>query len=110
MARRIAIVSAGEWGSAKRAEGHYDELEQTFFRALEAAETTSFNSVKKERAADVKMVASAEDALQWVGSFGTIIFMTRGLIHDAKRIARDRPSVRVVVYTGLIPEGEIVFV
>jgi len=101
---KVAIVNEGEWGSVKREEGTYD----TFASDLEKYLTEATWSDGDKRA-KVKVVKNSEEALSWLQNAGAMIFVTRGMLWKAKEIAQKHRHIRVVLFTGLIPEGEVIF-
>ncbi|MDP3762900.1 MAG: hypothetical protein Q8Q97_02405 [bacterium] len=104
MPTRVAIVNEGEWGAVKREEGDYDEFAGTLEKCL--TEATWSDGNKK---AEVKVVKNSEEALSWLQNAGAMIFVTRGMLWKAKEIAQKHRHIRVVLFTGLIPEGEVIF-
>lgn len=110
MEKRVAIVDKGEWGVVKRARGDYADLNERLKKALEAAETSDLRG-HKEKAAEVRIVHDVKEASEWLqeyGGYGVIIFTTRGTLGEAKRFAEQFPKIRVILLTGLLPEGEVV--
>ena len=107
MTKRVAIVDEGEWGDVRRARGDYADLNKRLKMALEAAETSSLSG-HKEKAAEVKIVQSVKEAGEWLQGYGAIIFTTRGMLGEAKKFAEQFSKIRVILLTGLIPEGEVV--
>ena len=99
--QRVAIVNAGEWGDMKQSRGDYDLLVEELEGILKEAKP----------AAQVSVVPSTQDALYWVGTdIGCIVYITRGMTREAKKVTAEHPDIRVVLFTGLLPEGEVVFV
>jgi len=43
-------------------------------------------------------------------SITAVVFISRGMEKEAERIAKAYPKVRVIVFTGLIPEGKVIWV
>jgi len=84
--------------------------------------TTGLDPNKRRKFEEVRVVSDSEfvecpDHLQWVSSCefmcgGVIIFnsATVGLVEQAKKTAKENQRIRVVIFTGLIPDGEVVFV
>ena len=103
--KRVAIVKAGEWGDMKQDEGHYDRTVELLEDFLRKEMWASENQPKFA----VAVVPNTSDAFSWLGgSAGAIVYISRGMLDEAHKIASEHPRVRVVLYTGAIPEGEVV--
>lgn len=104
--QKVAIVNAGEWGGLRQDHGAYHGLVETLKESLKEAKRSD-----GQFAAQVRVVPSTQDALFWVGtSGGCIIYITRGMIREAKKVAAEYSDIRVVLLTGTLPEGEVVLV
>ena len=105
MTRRVVIVDDGQWGSVKREKGEYDAVVEYLSRTLKAVVNQ-----EGERQAEVEVVKTTEGGLLWLGGTGGImIFVTRGMLEKARRVAKEYRHIRVILFTGDIPEGEIIF-
>ncbi|MBI4132395.1 MAG: hypothetical protein HY474_02060 [Candidatus Sungbacteria bacterium] len=100
--RKVAIVNTGGYGDHSAEKGSYDSLVETLERTLKQARRSD-----QQPAADVSVTRSTEEALQWVGGYGTVVYVTRGMGRDAKKVAEEHPGVRVVIFTGAVPEREV---
>lgn len=107
---KVAIVKQGEWGSLHQSHGDYDLLTKELERRLHDEPDRTHPDRPDERRFDVKVTKNTQDALSWInGSGGAIIFISRSMIAEAKRVASEHPRLRVIVWTGLLPEGEVIF-
>ena len=103
---KVAIVKAGEWGDLRQGKGDYDSV----IERLEVALREAKRAIDSQPAAAVQVVQSTQEALSWVMGSGTIVYISRGMIREAEKVAAEHLSVRVVLLTGLLPEGRVVFV
>ncbi|OHA08945.1 MAG: hypothetical protein A3A44_00085 [Candidatus Sungbacteria bacterium RIFCSPLOWO2_01_FULL_60_25] len=105
--RKVAIVAAGEWKGIRREKGTYDTFESTLQIALDVAEVRKAGtSGGTEKATEVRVVTSVEEARAWIGSErGTMVFSTRGMLREADKLAEElQGRVRIVLLTGDLPE------
>lgn len=113
MTARVLIVREGQWGTATPES--YEQFIEALRETLERAERTGPNNTK-EKAAKVEVVetwAEAEKRLETAPlnlPIHTVVFVSRDMGETAKRMASKYPRTRIVVFTGLIPEGEVVWV
>ena len=108
MRTKVAIVKAGEWGILSQAEGDYDYLVERLTDTVDQATTGSGPDASK--AAESRVVGSTKEALSWLGRRGVIVFVSRGMCREAQQVASEYPGIRVVLFTGLVPEGEVIFI
>ena len=106
MQTKVAIVKAGEWGNRRQSEGHNDELVERLERWLNEARW----GTDDQPAAEVRVVKTTDEALAWVAGRGAIVYVSRGMAEEAKKIATEHRYIRVTLFTGLIPDEEVVFV
>ncbi len=109
--QKIVIVNEGQWGWGVEDERSYDNLVEIFTLALRKAEKKSPGTKKIEKIADVRLVGGADDALKMLkNGFGIdcLIFNSRSMISMAREIKKDYPRVKILVFTELIPDNEIV--
>lgn len=104
MSTRVAIVNAGGRGDHDAIIGSYDDMIDMFVRAL-----TRLPLRDGLPAARVRVAKSTEDAILWVEGCGTIIYVTSGMNREAKEVAAKHRHIRVILITGEIPEGEVVY-
>lgn len=103
MYKRVFIVKEGSWGSVK-AESYQKQIE-TYQRYLDEA-----RDFRGKKAAQVTVVNTAEEAEKRVKmEADVVVFISKGMEREAEKIARENPRVRVIVFTGDIPEGKIVW-
>ncbi len=105
---KVAIIDAGEWGSLRHANGDYSDFVKHLERAAGGARRWEGSTTSP--AADVKVVASVDEARSWLGGDGVAIFISRGMVRAAKALASAYPRMHVILFTGLVPEGEVVFI
>ena len=106
--RRVAIVNAGGYRDHSAEKGSYDSIVENLKWKLEQARIKERDSDEGRPAAEVRIVKSSEEALPWLHDEGTIIFVNRGLLGEAQRIAKWHPRLRGILMTGLLPEGEVI--
>jgi hypothetical protein len=108
---KVAIVKQGEWGGLHQSAGDYDLLTEELERRLRDEPDRTHPDRPDERHFDVKVTRNTQDALAWIsGSGDAIIYISRSMIAEAKRVANEYPRLRVIVWTGLLPESEVIFV
>lgn len=108
--KRVAMVFAGEWGMARRSEGYYYEFEDMLFQAIDGATRHNSSGQEREKVAEVQRFGSSSEALEWLNGEGAIIYTTRGMEWEAETAAKKHPRLRVILITGLIPGGKVVYV
>lgn len=103
--KRVFIVAEGQWGSVRPEE--YQGQIRLYQEILSEAEDS-----EGKKAALVTIVDTIQEAERKLKEEGAdvVVFISRGVEKDAERIARENPRTRVVVFTGLIPEGKVVWV
>ena len=109
--KRIIMVNEGSWGRAE--EKHYDAFMPAMQGALEHATKKDLHSGKEEKRAEfVKIVDTVEEALERVrrSDADILIFRSRSMISEARRINKQYRRLKVLVLTGLIPDDEVVLV
>lgn len=110
MLQKVALVKAGEWGSKRQDKGDYDELVERLTNIVEEARQEAGPDRCKIKAAKSYVAGSTQEALSWLGGHGVIVFVSRVMATEAKEVASKHPGIRVILFTGLIPEGEVVFI
>lgn len=114
MTKKVIIVNAGGFGELSAKKGDYDGIIAPIKEALEEEQESSFGT-GKEKPAEVTVVKTLKEAEEKVafGSLGyanVVVFITRGMLSEAKKIKATYPRVKVVVMTGLLPEDEVVLI
>ncbi len=102
MPKRVFIVKEGHWGSVEPKE--YLEQIEIFKEVIESAE----DSLGK-KLAQVTIIETAKEAQEKVTGSDAVIFISRGMERVAEKMASENPRVRVVVFTGLIPKGKVIW-
>ncbi|MDO8424364.1 MAG: hypothetical protein Q7S70_00310 [bacterium] len=111
---RVLIVQEGQWGSVPKE--NYLEIVEMYKRVLEEAEESCGSEGKKQKEAEVTIVATASDAERIIKGaplnteVNAVVFVSRDMEDVAEILAATYPKLRVVVFTGLIPDGKVVWV
>jgi hypothetical protein len=96
--KRVVIVKQGHWGDMQ--EGEYEALISLLERVVE------------NKGVEVKLAptfADAQDLLK-KEEVSSLVFISRGMLPEARQIKDSYPKLRVVVFTGLVPApGEYPF-
>jgi hypothetical protein len=104
----VAIVNDGERSAVKR-EGGDGDMQVDSLRAFLELETR-----EDEPVFDVAVVSNTEEALAWAseaGRKGAIIYVAQGKLSEAQKVAKEHPTIRVVLITALVlEEGELAIV
>jgi hypothetical protein len=104
--KKVVIVNAGGRGKLSAAEGSYDTIAMGLKRWFEEAESPIKPGTKIVEAV---VVSSMEEAME---KFGTevLVFLTAGMLEEARKFKRSHKDIKVIVLTGLIPEDEVIIV
>lgn len=104
MYQRVFIVKEGSWGSVE-AESYQGQIEM-YRRTLEEAKDS-----RGDKLADVKTIETAKEAEERAKmEADVVVFISRGMGEKAERLAKAFPRVKVIVFTGAIPEGKVIWV
>ncbi len=106
--RKVVIVNAGGWGDLSAEKGSYDNIARSFQDLLSRAKDKDWYTQQEKPAAEVRIVTNNEEALSWLDGRGTVIYLTRGMLREAHKVAEQYPQIRVVLLTGELPEGEVI--
>lgn len=110
--KKILIVQEGQWGDLK--PGDYQDFIDTLVRVLSKAEREfdSYLGKKGEKEAVIEVVATSAEAEVEIHQQGidVVIFISRSMETVAERLAKTFPKTRMIVITGLIPAGKVVWV
>lgn len=111
MLQKVVIVQEGQWGIASRQGGDYDGWEKTLGRAIESARREDPVTHEKEKVAEVEF-ATLSDAMEMVSRsrVDVLVFDSRSMLHHARKVKQAYPKLKVVLFTGLIPEDEVILV
>ena len=87
---RLVLVKEGEWGRLSSKRGDYD---------LQIELYTDYSS----EFADVLLAETLADALKIIKSHGVevVVFISRGMISDARMLKLSYPDLKVILLTGL---------
>lgn len=108
--KKVCVVKGYTWGIVSQDSA--DETVETMASSLRRATVKDYSSGEEVLAADVEVVDRVE-LDQRLGRFpvpDVVVFPSRGAVEAAKRIAAQMPRMKVVVLTGAIPDGEVLFV
>lgn len=96
--KKVVIVNAGGRLSLSAGKGDYDNIVESLLRQIDGFESSNHCDV----------VNSVEAARGLLNITDVVIFVTAGLLSEARRIKQSHPRIRVIVLTGLIPEDEVI--
>ncbi|OGZ33325.1 MAG: hypothetical protein A3I88_00145 [Candidatus Portnoybacteria bacterium RIFCSPLOWO2_12_FULL_39_9] len=104
--KKVVIVREGQWGLVKKES--YEEFIEILKEILEKAVSPD----GKEKIAEVEVVETSAEALLKLrmGGIDTLIFISRDKLAEARQIKKVHRRLKVVLFTGLIPEEEIILV
>ncbi len=103
--KKVLIVKGGQWGSAT--PGDYERGARTLKRLLEMDEDEKPGAEDERVFSSIEIVDGLKEAMSV--SSDIVIFLSLGQINDARTLKRERLWVKVVIYTGLIPDEEIIW-
>lgn len=110
--KKVLFVSEGQWGTAEPQE--YRDLIDIYVCCLSAAkrEFSSCSGKKGDKEAVVQVMATSAEAEEKIREerINVVIFISRSMGDVAKKLAEIFPSTKIIVLTGLIPEGEVIWV
>ncbi|MFH1098459.1 MAG: hypothetical protein V1723_00830 [Candidatus Uhrbacteria bacterium] len=109
--KRVVIVAHGNWGSMK--DDDYGNWTEAMVRVVESARRTDFDTGQELPCATAEVVPTVAVLREQLGPYSRpdiVIFRTRSMLEEARAIKREHPNVRVVVFTGLIPNDEVIIV
>ncbi len=109
--KNVVIVKEGTYGGVKQED--YDEIAEIVRRVLEGlTRKNSSNLLEEEKVfASVEVVNTAEDARnKSLNNLDILIFLTLAKTEVARAIKKERPQTDVIIYTGLIPDDEIIWI
>jgi hypothetical protein len=97
--KRVVIVNTGGRRLLLAEKGGYDSFVAFLKDRIEGL---------KEEKIIVEVVTSVEEAMKFFSRMGVLIFITLGMLNEARRIKESHPWLRVIVFTGLLPEDEVI--
>jgi len=105
-------VAKGSWSAMK--PGDYRDLIEIYQRTIDEAKEPKLPPGKgEEKAATVEVVetvAEVERRIRERGDIHAVVFVSRGMKREAEKFATTYPSVRTIVFTGLVPEGKVIWI
>lgn len=106
----VLMVKGFTWGIVKQADA--DTTADIFVRELRSAMVHDPKTKENHRAAMVDVVHynELEQRLGTHPNPDIVVFPSRGAVVVARRLAAERPRLKIVVLTGKIPDGEVLFV
>ena len=105
----VLIVKEGQWGQATPDD--YERQVKYLQETLEAEVPAPHGGMQK--AADVEIFATAKEAehrIQTGTGVSAVVFVTRDMEKVAEEMAARYPRMRVVVWTGFIPDGKVIWI
>jgi hypothetical protein len=115
--KRVIIVAEGQWGQLKP-EDYQPQIEM-FRRVLEEAEEpygSEGRQVGTRKTIQVQVAKTVAEAEMMIKDAAidtrpeVVIFISRGMEAIAERFAAIYPKIKIIVLTGLIPEGKVIWV
>ena len=104
MYQRVFIVKEGQWGSVKPEE--YKSIIELYKRVLERALDARGNKM-----ATVEIIETAKEAEKRAEmEADVVVFISCGMGEEAERFAKSFPRIKVIVFTGDIPKGKVIWV
>ncbi len=109
--QKVIIVKEGEWGTLSTKKGDYDSWLSILQEAVEDAVREGPGG-KKEKVATVEVVDTLDEALKKLQNerIDAIVFKSRGMLNEARKIKQEHRRTRVIVFTGLIPDDEVILI
>jgi hypothetical protein len=91
-------------------KGDYDVLITSFSEELEGMTQLATIGEGREKVATTITVKSTDEAIALIKGGGdhSLVFLSRSMIHKAREVKKLYPKIRVVVFTGLIPDDEVI--
>jgi predicted CopG family antitoxin len=111
--KRVVIVKEGDYGMLSTVKGDYDSWIDLIKRWIEnAKKPAGFLTKKEEKAATCEVVETAKEAWEKAekGQVNIVVFKSRSMIAKAHKFQEKFPRLRVVLFTALWPEGELVII
>ncbi len=108
--KKVIFVNTGGWGDLSASKGDYDSIIALFSRELEKMTQPASVGSGREKVATAITVKSTDEAIQMMQKqdIDSLIFLSRGMISKAREVKKSHPRIRVVVFTGLIPDDEVI--
>ena len=107
MIRKVIIVNDGARGWMSSAKGDYDRFVGDLKVRIEALRDRSVPSNPRPYA-EVEVTPSTESVRQKLQTTDVLIFVTLGKRDEAEAIQKQFPRLKVIVFTGLLPDREVI--
>lgn len=104
----VVIVNAGAWRDLSAEHGSYDAFVEHLRRTCANVEREPDGVVRE--LVQVHVARSVEEALAKLDDKGVLVFVTRGMLGEARRIKHQHPKIRVVVLTSDVLDDEVLIV
>lgn len=111
--QRVLIIKEGTWrqGQAVAYEHYIEHLRRTLEEALKSSASGQQVNAAEVEVVDTFAAAESVIRLRAVNEQPEIvIFVSRGMEKQAKALAVQHPEMKVMVFTGKLPEGEVIWV
>ncbi len=109
--QKVVIVASGGWGDLKP-QDYRQFIEEHLKADLEEA-NKKYDQMKIENLKfSVEEAETSEEAVKRLaGSHnGFLVYVTRSKELEAEKVAKENPHLKVIVFTGLIPDGKVRYV
>ena len=87
--KKVAILNVGRWGMVTRDE--YDEISRYLLKDLQ------------QEGLDVVVLTEVPEPLE---EYSSLIFMTRGMLQEAREMKKMFPEKTVILLTGWVEPGD----
>jgi hypothetical protein len=110
--KKVIFVNAGGYGDVSASKGDYDKIIASFSEELEGMTQLATVGEGREKVATTITVKNTDEAIALIKGGGdhSLVFLSRSMIPKAREVKRSYPKIRVVVFTGLIPDDEVIIV
>ncbi len=102
--KRVVIVNKGSWGGTDK--GSYASWIRALIRTIKGFERVNEFTRSREKMAEVQVVDSLEEAVEKKPDL--LIFISRGIIDEAKGLNKIYPQILMILFTGLPPKEELI--
>lgn len=105
------LLVRGTWGDVSRKEAdQITDLVAEHLRKLQRKDTQTGEMIPRVNVEVVENETEARTRLFRQPRIKTVVFCSRGLVEAARRTKQEFKTTSVVVFTGLVPDDEILFV
>lgn len=99
--QKVLIVKEGRW--VVKTES-YQELVEMYKKVLDRAEDEG------NKMAMVEIIGTAKEAEKRAEMADVVVFVSRGMEDEAEKLAKAFPRLKVIVFTGDIPQSKVIWV